>query len=53
VDSYIPLLKSKPVHLDALAEDSIKDEDFDPALPTDERTSCGLYTTCCGCVLQK
>jgi hypothetical protein len=30
-----------PSNLAALAEDSIPDEDYDPELLTDERTSCG------------
>jgi len=40
-DSRVPLPKTKPVNLDALAEDSLNDEDFDPELLTDERISCG------------
>jgi len=40
-DSCVSLPKTQPVNLDALAEDSILDEDFDPELLTDERTSCG------------
>jgi len=40
-DSCVPLPVTQPVNLDAFAEDSILDEDFDPELLTDERTSCG------------
>jgi len=40
-DSRVSLLKTQPVNLDALAEHSIPDEDSDPELLTDERTSCG------------
>jgi hypothetical protein len=40
-DLCVPLPKIQPVNLDALAEDSLNNEDFDPELLTDERTSCG------------
>jgi len=40
-DSCVSPPKTQPVNLDALAEDSILDEDFHPELLTDERTSCG------------
>ena len=40
-DSCIPLPKNQSVNLDALADDSIIDKNFDPELLTDERTSCG------------
>jgi len=40
-DSHVPLPKTQPINLDALAEDSLNNEDFDPELLTDERTSCG------------
>jgi len=40
-DSRVSLPTTQLVHLDALAEDSILNEDFDPELLTDERTPCG------------
>jgi hypothetical protein len=40
-DSCVPLRKAQLVNLDELAEDSLQDEDFDPELLTDERTTCG------------
>jgi hypothetical protein len=40
-DSCVPLSKTQPVNLDALAQDSLNDEDFNPELLTDEKTSCG------------
>ena len=39
--------KTQSVNLDALAGDSINDDDLDPELLTDERASCGLYTIWC------
>jgi len=35
------------VTLDASAQDSQHDTDFDPDMLTDEGTSTGLYTICC------
>jgi hypothetical protein len=35
-DSPVPLSTTQPVNLDALAEDSLNDEDFDPEFLTDE-----------------
>jgi len=50
-DSRVPLPKTQPVNLDALAEDSIHNEDFDPELLTDEEhhVVSTLYTMseCC------
>jgi hypothetical protein len=40
-DWGVPLPKTQPVNLDALAEDSLNDEDFDPELLTDDRISYG------------
>jgi hypothetical protein len=40
-DSCVCLPKTQPVNLEAFAEDSIYNEDFDPELLTDERTLCG------------
>jgi len=40
-DSRVSLPKTQGVNLDALAEDSLNDDDFDPELLTDERASCG------------
>jgi hypothetical protein len=41
VDSGVSLAKTQGVNLDALAEDSLNDDDFDPELLTDERASYG------------
>jgi len=40
-DSHVSLPKTQSVNPDAVAEDSTLDQDFDPELLTDERTSCG------------
>jgi hypothetical protein len=40
-DSCVALPKTQGVNLDALAEDSLNDDDFYPELLTDERASCG------------
>jgi hypothetical protein len=40
-DSCVALPKTQGVNLDALAEDSLNDDDFNPELLTDERASCG------------
>jgi hypothetical protein len=40
-DSHVALPKTQGVNLDALAEDSLNDDDFDPELLTDESASCG------------
>jgi hypothetical protein len=39
--SRVSLSKTQGVNLDAIAEDSLNDDDFDPQLLTDERASCG------------
>jgi len=41
VDSRVSLPKTQGVSLDAFAEDSLKDDDSDPELLTEERASCG------------
>jgi hypothetical protein len=40
-DSRVSLPKTQVVNLNALAQDSLNDEDFDPELLTDEKASCG------------
>jgi hypothetical protein len=39
--SHVPHPETQPFNLGNQGEDSIPDEDFDPELLTNERTSCG------------
>jgi hypothetical protein len=41
IDCRVPLPKTQHINLDAIAKNSINDEDFDPELLTNEKTSCG------------
>jgi len=52
-DPHVPLPKTQLPNLNALSEDSLNDEDCDPELLTDERTSCGWYTIFCVRMLLK
>jgi len=50
-DSHVPLPRTQPVNLDALAEDSILDEEFDPKLVTGEEhhvvSTLSAVSECC------